>query len=311
MELDQLPECPLSTASMFYESFRDVDNMLQTNYDSHSSVTSEFVNVVDMDEDEPEPLEDILRKFYERPSSFIEEVKLPPLPPVARPVKTEGGNVVKIYKRKLPSEDDFDEEARPLTDKRHEDRSNGSPVPLKKRPRMYQIAYPMGHGINKVAMPLLSFTFEEEFLVMDYVVRIEEYQNRRFDFLLTNFKHYPELLVSYVNCTKMGLKVPYSKYVEKTLLKLGIEFTKSNTNTIFKDMKSLKNDVRRTVMNFTYPSLYVICFSILEGNTRERTWVDQHKKTLYTTDENHKVMEPYLGDKKNVRSISVKVSIFD
>jgi hypothetical protein len=168
----------------------------------------------------------------------------------------------------------------------------------------------MGHGINKVALPLLSFTFEEEFLVMDYVVRIEEYQNRRFDFLLTNFTNYIELLTAYINCTHMGIKVPYSKQVEQTLLRLGIEFTKSNANNIFKDMKNLKNDVRRTVINFTYPSLYVVCFSILEGNTREKTWVEQQKKTLYTTDENHKALEPYLGGKKHVRSISVSVSFF-
>jgi hypothetical protein len=193
---------------------------------------------------------------------------------------------------------------------RSESRNNGSPVPLKKRPRMYQIAYPMGHAINKVALPILSFTFEEEFLVMDYVVRIEEYQNRRFDFLIKNFSCYPELLVSYVNCTKMGLKVPYSKYVEKILLRLGVEFTMSNTNSIFKEMKSLSSQVRRNVISCTYPSLYVVFFSILEGNTREQTWVSQHKKTLHITDEHHKALERYLGDKEHVRSISIKVSFY-
>ena len=42
--------------------------------------------------------------------------------------------------------------------------------------------YSTGHSINTKGMSVIAFTVEEEFRVMDYIVRIEEYKNRRFDF---------------------------------------------------------------------------------------------------------------------------------
>ena len=59
---------------------------------------------------------------------------------------------------------------------------------LKKRQRMMKISYKTGHGINKKVLPVVSFTFEEEFRVMDYMVRIEQYQNKRFNVLNKNFQ---------------------------------------------------------------------------------------------------------------------------
>ena len=58
-----------------------------------------------------------------------------------------------------------------------------SPVPLKKRPRMMEVPYGLGHAINKNVQPVLAFTFEEEFKLMDYIVRIEQYQNRRYSLI--------------------------------------------------------------------------------------------------------------------------------
>lgn len=206
-------------------------------------------------------------------------------------------------KRKLTEEnDEFPAEPRA------EPTGSGSPIPLKKRARMYQLVYPIGHGINKTAMPILTFTFEEEFMLVDYVVRIEEYQNRRFDFLMTNFRNYNKLLASYVTYTHLGRKVPYSKGIEKTLFKLGLEFTKSNCHKIFNEMSSLGSEVRSTVLNSTYPALYIVFFSILEGNTREATWFHQHKKTLHITENNHEMILHQLGQFINGRSISLKVS---
>ena len=206
-------------------------------------------------------------------------------------------------KRKMTEEnDDFPVEPRA------EPTGSGSPIPLKKRARMYQLVYPIGHGINKTAMPILTFTFEEEFMLVDYVVRIEEYQNRRFDFLMKNFRNYNKLLSSYVTYTHLGRKVPYSKGIEKTLFKLGLEFTKSNCHKIFNEMSSLGSEVRSTVLNSTYPALYIVFFSILEGNTRETTWFHQHKKTLHITDNNHKMILNQLDEFIGGRSISLKVS---
>ena len=198
-------------------------------------------------------------------------------------------------------------------DMKTEDRSggSGSPIPLKKRPRMYQLAYPIGHGINKQAIPVLTFTFEEEFIVMDYVVRIEEYQNRRFEFLLKNFRHYKELLVSYVECTKLDCKIPFSKGIEKHLFRLGLEFTKSNIHKIFKEMGVLSSEVRKTVLNSSYPALYVVFFSILEGNSSEATWLEQHKKTIHITEHHIDILKEQLMGFQHVRSINLKVSVFD
>ena len=89
-------------------------------------------------------------------------------------------------------------------------------VPLKKRARMMEVPYAIGHVINKCVTPVMPFTFEEEFQVMkmklivrievesffcesnqtdhyqviDYIVRIEQYQNKRFEFLTKNFQMY-------------------------------------------------------------------------------------------------------------------------
>ena len=48
-------------------------------------------------------------------------------------------------------------------------------VPLKKRARMMEVPYAIGHVINKCVTPVMPFTFEEEFQVMKIklVVRIE------------------------------------------------------------------------------------------------------------------------------------------
>ena len=56
-------------------------------------------------------------------------------------------------------------------------------------------------------------------------------------------------------------------------------------------MGLLTTEVRREILNFTYPALYVLMFSIMEGNTKEATWVDQQMKTLHVTKENHRALD--------------------
>ena len=82
---------------------------------------------------------------------------------------------IQIPKRKSNfSSDSEDEESPPVVKER-------SLVPLKKRQRMLEIPYATGHAVNRKMLPVMSFTFEEEFKVVDYIVRIEQYQNRRFE----------------------------------------------------------------------------------------------------------------------------------
>ncbi len=186
----------------------------------------------------------------------------------------------------------------------------GSSIPLKKRRRMYQLEYPIEHGINKKMLPVLTLTGEEELQLIDYIDRIEEYQNKRVEFLLRNFRSYRELLISYLNCTKLDSKVPFSKKIENKLCILGLEFTKTNAAKMFTEMNSLGTDVRRILLHSTYPPLYVIFFSILEGNTGQRTWVEQQGKTLYITAKTHSLIMDDAKGLIDVRSISIKVNIY-
>merc|ERR550539_1869413 len=142
-----------------------------------------------------------------------------------------------------------------------------SQVPLKKRPRMMEVPYSLGHAINKKANPVLSFTFEEEFKVMDYIVRIEQYQNRRFEFVESQFPRYREMCAGIIQCAAVGKKIPYNYNIAQTLFEIGLDFTKRACVEIYEEMGLLSVDVRREILNSTYPALYVVMYSIMEGNT--------------------------------------------
>ena len=76
---------------------------------------------------------------------------------------------------------------------------------------------------------------------------------------------------------------------------------------IYEEMGSVSSEVRREILNSTYPALYVVMWAILEGNTREATWLDQHNKTLHVTNENHEAMQEQTRGLETVRAISLKV----
>ena len=71
-------------------------------------------------------------------------------------------------------------------------------------------------------------------------------------------------------------------------------------------MNILNSNVRGEVLNSTYPALLVVFFSILEGNTKEKTWKEQHDKTLQITQENHERLTDKITPLVNVRAISLK-----
>ena len=76
-----------------------------------------------------------------------------------------------------------------------------------------------------------------------------------------------------------------------------------------KELGVLSSSVRGEVLNSTYPALLVVFFSILEGNTKEATWLEQHAKTLQITKENHDRLKDKINPLVGVRSISIKVKI--
>ena len=45
-------------------------------------------------------------------------------------------------------------------------------IPLKKRARMMEVPYAIGHVINKCVTPVMPFTFEEEFQVMRIMMKV-------------------------------------------------------------------------------------------------------------------------------------------
>ena len=89
-----------------------------------------------------------------------------------------------------------------------------------------EVPYAIGHAINKKVNPVMSFTFEEEFKVMDYIVRIEQYQNRRFEFVESQFPRYREMCAGIIQCAAVGKKIPYNYNIDQTLFKIGLDFTK-------------------------------------------------------------------------------------
>ena len=91
---------------------------------------------------------------------------------------------------------------------------------------MMEVPYAIGHAINKKVNPVMSFTFEEEFKVMDYIVRIEQYQNRRFEFVESQFPRYREMCAGIIHCAALGKKIPYNYNIDQTLFKIGLDFTK-------------------------------------------------------------------------------------
>ena len=179
-------------------------------------------------------------------------------------------------------------------------------IPSKKRPRMFEIPYASGHAVNPKMLPVMSLTFEEEFKMADYIVRIEQYQNRRFEFISKNFPQYKQLMASFVNFKHQGRKIPFNRALDIKLFLMGLEFTKQNVTDIYDEMKEMNTNVRREVLNSSYPALYVVMYAILEGNTREQTWMNQHKKTLHTTKESHAAIKDYIKGLENVGSISLK-----
>jgi len=171
---------------------------------------------------------------------------------------------------------------------------------------MLEIPYATGHAVNQKVLPVMSFTFEEEFQIADYIVRIQHYQNQRFEFVCKNFPKYKELTVAFIAFTNMGRKIPFNLQIEKMLVNIGLEFTKQTCKDVYKEMASLTSEVRREILNSTYPALYVVMWAILEGNTRENTWMEQHRKTLHITQENHAAIKDNIQGLENVRSISLK-----
>ena len=71
---------------------------------------------------------------------------------------------------------------------------------------------------------------------MEYIVRIEHYQNKRFDYVLSQVPHYMMVLSKMVQCVGMNMKIPFNPEAERMLLSIGLEFTKQSCVVSFLDL---------------------------------------------------------------------------
>ena len=120
---------------------------------------------------------------------------------------------------------------------------------------------------------MLNFTFEEEFKVVDYIVRIEQYQNRRFDFVVSKFHQYKEITGAFVALTHVGRKIPFSLQLERKLFIIGLEFTKMqckvrNTNVLVPAYSS-DCPARKLSLNGSFSKTYQTVFTILTTTTTQ------------------------------------------
>ena len=123
--------------------------------------------------------------------------------------------------------------------------------------------------------PVLHFTLEEEFKVIDMIVRMEDYTVRYFAFKEKNFGSncfpgYSQLTTEKAVCTNFAGKLPYNPAVEQRLFNLGYKFTYMNFDIFFNEMGHLDTRVKMKMMKNSFPAGLMILYAILEYNNLEQ-----------------------------------------
>ena len=121
--------------------------------------------------------------------------------------------------------------------------------------------------------PVMPFTLEEEFKIMDFIVRIEDYLAKRVFFINKNFGYSVCLFQSNVPLTMENpastdpyRKLPYNPNMEGRLLQLGLKFIQLNIDNFFDDMKLINNRVKITMLETSFPAIQIIFYGLLETN---------------------------------------------
>ena len=150
----------------------------------------------------------------------------------------------------------------------------------KKRQTVIKFAPAKDYSLSLKLEPVLSFTVEEEFKVIDYIVRIEEHQNRQFDYLCSKF---PQYLLAHAQMIKQkmeGIKITSNYNIDYMILNIGLEFTKQMCGDFYEEMSTLMTDVQSEILNRMTPATFMLMNCIAEGNTREKTCLDQQMKSI-------------------------------
>ena len=99
--------------------------------------------------------------------------------------------------------------------------------------------------------PVLPFTLEEEFKVVDYMVRIQEYLSKRFISINNNF----------------GDSYFYKRnFPEGPMYDLALKFHQLNIDHFFDEMKYLSREVKMEMLKITFPANIVICVAMVTNN---------------------------------------------
>ena len=119
--------------------------------------------------------------------------------------------------------------------------------------------------------PVMPFTLEEEFKVIDFIVRIEDYLAKRFIFIDKNFgdsvfPEYKKFTAHNAFRTNMSGMLPYNPVMEDRLFSLALKFTQLNINQFYNEMQFLSDKAKLDMLSTSFPSTYVIFYAILENN---------------------------------------------
>ena len=104
-----------------------------------------------------------------------------------------------------------------------------------------------------------------------------------------------------------GIRSTQNFYIDSMILNIGLEFSKKMHGMFHEEMSALTTNVLSEMLHCKFPAIYVLFVSILEGNTRERTWLDQHRKSVHVPNECNLIMKNnmYLEHLQHVPPLSV------
>jgi len=147
-------------------------------------------------------------------------------------------------------------------------RQSGSPLPLKKRRKMYH--YPIAMAINRQQIPQLNFTIEEEFRLHDLVARAEHIQVMTYNEVS---KFSPELMSKYINSMvyslKRNLKIKDNEKDIETMYNIQRELFASKSKDVFDEFRSLKKTVAYRMHYINWPALQCLELAGFFGNKKK------------------------------------------
>ena len=120
--------------------------------------------------------------------------------------------------------------------------------------------------------PLMPFTLEEEFKVIEYIVKLEDYFSQRLIFISKNFGcnvcfpyYFPLIMKNSLSKAFHG-KLSYNPAIEECLLYFGLNYIQSNVDNFFDDMKFISKAVKFSVLETGFPATQIIFYGLMETN---------------------------------------------